>query len=294
MSLLKNNRAFTLLELMFVILIISILTSLTAPHFIKNIDKASQVTDEANLKTLNTATYYCKYIEKNNFQENFNFLDNDDERMKFLLNKGYLDSIPMIKEKDMKYFWEINFGKWIRADQGYGKNSFYYIFENDYIEKFKIEKKLILPMEKRSYKVDFLFKLEDEQSAGGLLIDYYQDESFSYQGYVLQLEKNNGQGALVLRMIKEINLGEAVQEYTFNHLNSLYIPDKRTETGQSWWNSSHTLSFSINVDRRLEVYIDDRLLFDDFYLPQLPDDINLFTGIYSEKGNITPREIDIY
>lgn len=294
MKLAKNKKAFTLIELMFVIVIISILTSLIAPHFIKSLSKANQVTDEANLKTLNSATFYCKFIEGEKFSDKYNSISSDHGRMDFLFSSGYIDNIPQTKDKKMSFFWEKNIEKWTIISRGKDKIAFTYIFDKDSSEKLKNEGKWIFSPEKKLYKVNLLLKLEEDNSAGGLLVDYSTEKHIDNEGFLVQLEKNNGQGSLVLREISNDQPGKAIIGYNFSHLNSLYIPDKRTDTGKLWWDSFHILSISIKEDRRLEVSIDYKLIFDDFYLPKLADRENLQTGIFLSEGNIVVKEIEIH
>lgn len=301
MKLLKKNNAFTLIELMFVIAIISIMTSIISPHFIKSLEDASQVTDEANLKILNSATCYCKFIEEKEYYKKFKTSNSDNARMDFLLSQGYVDNIPTIMNKNMKFHWDEDIEKWLVVSREKGERGFYYVFSNQDLEKIQAQGKWVFPVEAKEYNVNVLLKLEGKEAAVGLLIDYSRedilddssDETMLYQGYSVQLEKNNGQGALVLREIKGKKSGSILPAYKFNHLNSFFIPDKRTITGEKWWNSFHSLSFSIKDERQLEVYLDYQLVFDDIYLPGLAEDRKVYTGIYLEEGNLQLKEIEI-
>ncbi len=267
MDLIRNNKAFTFLELMFVIIIISMMTSLVTPHFIKSYEKAEKMTDQANLKLLNTSTAFLKHTNEEDYNEEFKRITDNYQKMKYLEEKGFIDSVPVIKEKENNFFWDDFNQRWNIGEQD----------------------RMFISIKQNTYNVSLSLRLEDDSSRGGLIL--YSGPDY---GYIFQMEKDNNNGALVIRRTEGSRAKEEITGYSFSHLNSFLIPDSRTDTGLKWWSSYHTLSFSLKDDGRIEGYIDNNLLFDDFYLPEDRDLSEIFTGVWRSRGNISIKEIEIY
>lgn len=78
---LRNQRGFTLVELMIVIVIIGVLAAIAVPAYSSYVSKAQERTCEANRRTISTAaTMY--YIENNEYADDIedlsDYLDNVD------------------------------------------------------------------------------------------------------------------------------------------------------------------------------------------------------------------------
>lgn len=65
---LRNQRGFTLVELMIVIVIIGVLAAIAVPAYSSYVSKAQERTCEANRRTISTAAgmYYIENIENDN------------------------------------------------------------------------------------------------------------------------------------------------------------------------------------------------------------------------------------
>lgn len=85
---LRNQRGFTLVELMIVIVIIGVLAAIAVPAYSSYVSKAQERTCEANRRTISTAAtmYYIDHIENDNEYAT----DIDDL-------KGYLDNFDSLK-----------------------------------------------------------------------------------------------------------------------------------------------------------------------------------------------------
>jgi type II secretion system protein G len=76
---LRNQRGFTLVELMIVIVIIGVLAAIAVPAYSSYVSKAQERTCEANRRTISTAAVMY-YIEKGNYATDIDnltdYLDN--------------------------------------------------------------------------------------------------------------------------------------------------------------------------------------------------------------------------
>lgn len=81
---LRNQRGFTLVELMIVIVIIGVLAAIAVPAYSSYVSKAQKRTCEANRRMISTAAGVY-YIEKNTYAEDIDDLS------------GYLDNVASLK-----------------------------------------------------------------------------------------------------------------------------------------------------------------------------------------------------
>lgn len=282
----KGNQGFTLTELVFVILIISILVAATVPNYFKVFDRAWQATDTANLKNLNSATWLYRELDAKNYQESFLPAKSNQKRLSLLKEKDFLDNLPSPREKNKIFFWDKNKEKWIIADEEREDYDFYQ-FAKDLL-------KFIHPIPGATFTVNANIALLEGDTEAGLLFDYSPDENGQWKGFILQIEKDKGQGAVVLRRIIDDQPGDALIGYTFNHNNTYVIPDKSSTSGQEWWSSPHRITLEVNKGNQISGYIDNYLLFDDFHLPVFDDQREIYTGFLINKGNYPVIDMEVY
>ncbi len=278
MNITKDNRAFTFLELMFVIIIISILVSGITPYFMKTLEKARKTTDESNLKILNTAVNYYKYTESDDYNNTYKSLLNNSERLDYLKERNYIDNIPETQGKKLLFVWDVNSEKWIIGDnEAYLEEDPFLLEENS---------KILFPVKEEKYKCTIILK------SGGILIDYITNEKHDdFQGYILQFDEKN-KGSLVLKEVVKNKPGSDVVGYTFNYYNSFIVPENTSATGKKWWDSFHEVSV-IAEDKKLSVLIDQEILFQNFILPERAENTEIYTGIWAGDKKVLVKKIDI-
>lgn len=79
----KNNRGFTLIELMAVLAVLSIIFSISVPRFTGTVEMAKQKADQVSLEIMNRALE--QYIIDRGYTPG---------ELKDLVDEGYLESIP--------------------------------------------------------------------------------------------------------------------------------------------------------------------------------------------------------
>jgi len=114
-------QAFTLIELIVVIAIVSILASMAVPNLFSLIDRSKVAADMQNVAVLNSATNI--YAVSNNLgsPDIFNGLDSDNDRINELVNVGFLAVVPDPVQSGVQYIWDIDIQKWILSDSDSGE-----------------------------------------------------------------------------------------------------------------------------------------------------------------------------
>ena len=106
-----NNRGFTLVEVIIVIIIVAVLGTILALEAFKVIERSKISTDISNLKTLNKVTPFYAYEMKKE-EDIFEGFEEDFSKIEELFEKGFLDKIIKSKVKDSLFIWDINTQKW--------------------------------------------------------------------------------------------------------------------------------------------------------------------------------------
>lgn len=110
--LIYKNKGFTLIELIVVIAIISVVSSITFPVVTRYIEKAEIAVDAANLRLLNSMSQIYK-LESNPIPEDLFFgLDSDTTRMNVLVSAGYLGAPITPQQEDQSFKWSVEMQQW--------------------------------------------------------------------------------------------------------------------------------------------------------------------------------------
>ncbi len=116
----KNNKGFTLIELIVVIAILGILTAIALPMLLGFVDQSKIVADQASVKNLNDVTpIFRTYVSGSDpFEDE---TKSNEELLQALVNAGYFASASKPQTKDASYSWSFDNQRW------------YFLLENSYI-----------------------------------------------------------------------------------------------------------------------------------------------------------------
>lgn len=108
----RKKSGFTLIELIVVMTIIGILSSIAMIYYIGTNERARSAVDQQNLRIINNVTqvYLMDAPESNPFTLGSS---NDSERMQTLVDEGQLESLIEAQQRDVSFTWNLTLVEWI-------------------------------------------------------------------------------------------------------------------------------------------------------------------------------------
>lgn len=116
----KNKKGFTLIELVVVIAILGVISSIAIPRLSGFSEKARVKADEASLSTLNKTTSIYAALNNISGEDIFAGVPSDDSRMSLLVSNGLLGENIKAQQKDTKFVWDIGGQLWTCSHEGAG------------------------------------------------------------------------------------------------------------------------------------------------------------------------------
>jgi len=108
----KNNKGFTLLEVLVVILIIAILAAIIIPRLTDLTHSANEAVDKTKLHNLNLATSIYRSEKGTEGGDIFEGIDSNLLRMNKLVEEGYLQDILIPRLIEHEFNWIISEQVW--------------------------------------------------------------------------------------------------------------------------------------------------------------------------------------
>jgi prepilin-type N-terminal cleavage/methylation domain-containing protein len=108
----KNNKGFTLMEVLVVIFIIAILVAILIPQLPDFTHAANEAVDKTKLHNLNLATSIYRSEQGTEGTDIFSGIDSDLLRMNKLVDEGYLDEILIPNLIEHEFIWNIGEQLW--------------------------------------------------------------------------------------------------------------------------------------------------------------------------------------
>jgi len=299
----NNKKGFTLIELVIVIALLGILSTIGIPRFIGYVNHSRIAVDQANLKILNTTTtlYRIKYNITN--PDVFEGIDTDEKRIEELVDKDFLNYAPEPQVKNGEFSWHMNSQKWLHStfEIAEGSLSEYYFSEmtkSDFLfnswgggggSTWSINDEglsvtgsngndlLFIGNDKSEYTLTSNFKLnENTNNNGGLGIFFEtildKDNDNKDSGYILQFDR--GYSEIVLR--KRVDGRESssyggellvrIGNRSTSTIENETIPYK---TDSEWWESEKELSLTVKNSettgsKLITVFLDGEVILNDY------------------------------
>jgi len=115
----KENKGFTLVELIVIIAILAILSMTLITNIFNYTDEAKTSVDISNVRLLNSITMLYKLNDDINTNDIFEGLTTDGQRILTLIDAGLLNEFIEPKQEDYSFKWDINKQSWIYTDHSY-------------------------------------------------------------------------------------------------------------------------------------------------------------------------------
>ncbi|PKM64992.1 MAG: hypothetical protein CVU96_00080 [Firmicutes bacterium HGW-Firmicutes-20] len=108
----KNQKGFTLIEILVVILIISILAAILIPQLTDITHSANAAVDKTKLHNLNLATSIYRSEKGIEGTDIFEGISDDLLRMNKLVDEGYLEEILIPRLIEHEFVWDVTDQEW--------------------------------------------------------------------------------------------------------------------------------------------------------------------------------------
>lgn len=298
---------FTLIELVVVLAIMGILSLILIPTIINYIDQANIAVDQANLRTLNSATAIYK-AETPHGHDVFEGFNSDLARQAKLVDLDYLPSVITPKKGGSSFYWHIEKQVWeysvtVLATDSHKSFVFRDLSLDDYRKTGTWKKNeegfisgsgtLFLPNPEDEYSISSIAKLLPGTSGGyGLLIETSLTGNNRDTGYSIQLDR--GLGGIVIRKRTDSSESSVIAS-AYNRDNSI-IPSSRSD---EWWTQEHTLKVDVknssNPNKKvITVYINNTPVISNFEIDANANPEANFTGLRSWGGyEVTYKDVEI-
>ncbi len=127
-----NQKGFTLIELIIVIAILGILSTIMTPYVVGFINHAKISADQTTVRTLNSLTTLYG-VENQNLQEDvFVGFNTDEERITQLVDTGFLSFFVKPQVENACFIWDIENQHWIYLVSIDTPLVYYMLRESDY------------------------------------------------------------------------------------------------------------------------------------------------------------------
>jgi len=289
-----NHKGITLIELLAVIIILSIISTIAVVTIGQLFDRTRERADQATILSLNQATYYYKLSEGQLFPN----ANTDEERIDILYQLGFISKKPIEQHKNSRFFWDETIQFWCNISCI--DNALLYDFLNNDVnidENLKTNQNrwsvndgyimgddgiIFFDNPRVVYTIELTAQIASGPISGryggfGILFETYIVSGTSDTGYILQFDRHFGQ--IIVR--QRINSREQepnlrydvlIQNDTLIGFSQRFDTDSnRTVRDSQWWLETHTLKLTVsklNNDKYLSVWVNNVVVFQNWLIPQ--------------------------
>lgn len=316
----KKDKGFSLVELIVVIMIMAVMVGIITPLFLGWYEKSKRAVDATNVDRLNRATAVYATEEQIMEEDIFYNYDSDDERLRVLLDGGYINIIPAPKMNDTEFVWSIPFQLWysnIYEVNGNLVTFASYIFGgtslDDYIttDRWTMGEdglishygRLFLENPNDEYEISVKATLsdsEDNRGGYGILFDskYVADnDDFNKSmdtGYILQFDR--GVNGIKIEYRDGATTSKGGTGDTFTYRDSDLLPQSKDDP---WWTETHDIKLDVrivdseNSIKKVDVLIDGEVVIKDYEFESTVNAAENHTGFRSWHEDTLYESLEI-
>jgi len=289
-----NHKGITLIELLAVIVILGIISTIAVISIGQLFDRTKERADQTTILRLNQATYYYKLSEGRLFPN----ASTDEERIHILYQLGFINQKPIEQHKNSHFFWDEATQFWCNISCV--DNTLLYDFLNNDVniddnlktnpDRWSVNDGYIMSGDgiiffdnpRAFYTIELTAQIASGPISGryggfGILFETYIVSSTNDTGYILQFDRHFGQ--IIVRQKINSREQEPILRYDVLIQNDTLIgfsqrfdtDSNRTVRDSQWWLETHTLKLTVskvNNDKYLSVWVNNVVVFQNWLIPQ--------------------------
>ncbi len=267
-----NNRGLTLIELIAVLVILGVLSTIAIFYIGDSINQTKVKIDNYNKDILNVLSERYATESGKSLSEIFDGVETDENRIELLVNSGYLSKHVYPQQKNASFVWNTEINTWtIEGGETLSQDSpgnLSYDFSVDNIDElldngFLTAKEdwwestesvlqtssratLFIPINKLEYTITLTASLSSGTSGGyGLFFEttLKNENPKKDTGYILQFDRGWSKGAIIVRPRDGGKELSPIWKLLYNKTDLL--PSKNDDP--DWWTAIHVISIEVKV-----------------------------------------------
>jgi len=316
----NNNKGFSLVELIVVIMIMAVMIGMITPLFLGWVERAQRSADFTNIDRLNRAT--TVYTVENEIMEEDDFYnyDTDEERLNALLDGNYINIVPEPKMPNSEFIWSVPFQLWYSKVYETNSSTIHnasYIFGGTSLDDYVTTNRwsmvdegllshygrLFLENPNEEYSISVKATLrdsEDNRGGYGILFDskYVEDENefndSEDTGYILQFDR--GVSGLKIEYRDGATTSNGGSGDRFTNSDSSVIPESKDDP---WWTEPHDITLDVKVIdeenniKQVDVMIDGDAVISDYEFESTVNAAENHTGFRSWHEDTLYESLEI-
>ncbi|OQX93290.1 MAG: hypothetical protein B6I17_03215 [Tenericutes bacterium 4572_104] len=267
-----NNRGLTLIELIAVLVILGILSTIAIFYISDSINQTKVKVDNYNIELLNILSERYAVDNGQSLNEIFDDADTDEEKIELLVNSGYLSNTIYPQQKNASFIWDKVTNTWlIEGGESSSSNSsetIAYDFSVDNIDELlendvltakenwwestetalqtSSRATLFIPINKIEYTITVTASLSSGNSGGyGAFFEttLKNDNPKKDTGYILQFDRGWSKGAIIVRPREDGSELSPIWKLLYNKTD--LFPSKADDP--DWWTDIHVISIEVKI-----------------------------------------------
>ena len=267
-----NNRGLTLIELIAVLVILGILSTIAIFYIGDSINQTKVKVDNYNKNILNVLSKRYAIDSGQSLNEIFDGIETDEDKIELLVNSGYLSNLVHPQQKSASFTWDTETNTWLIEGGETGSQespvNITYDFSVDNIEELfdnnvlaskeewwestesvlQTSKRttLFIPINQLEYTITVTASISSGSSGGyGIFFEttLNNENPKKDTGYILQFDRGLSNGAIIVRPREGGKELSPIWKLMYNKTD--LFPSKVDDP--DWWIDQHVISVEVKI-----------------------------------------------